>query len=240
MSDDRVSDDVVSDDGVSDFGAEGGLFRRLRAAAPPWEAYCWHPFVQGLADGSLPLRCFQHYLVQDYLFLIQFARAKALAVFKGESLAAMRDKAAAVLSILDETKLHLEYCRDWGLSEAAVIATPEAAQTVCYTRWVLDRGMMGDILDLEVALAPCTIGYGEIARRIEAYPGRNRVQNPYESWIAMYASDGYQALARAAALRLDALGLSHGGEARFAALSAGFAEAARLECDFWQMGLDAR
>ncbi|PZW44791.1 thiaminase/transcriptional activator TenA [Humitalea rosea] len=222
-----------------DYGTEGGLFRRLRAAAPAWEAYCWHPFVQGLADGTLPLPAFQHYLVQDYLFLIQFARAKALGVFKAESLGAMRDKAAAVLAILDETKLHLKYCAEWGLDEAAVVATPEAAQTVCYTRWVLDRGMAGDILDLEVALAPCTIGYGEIALKIEAHPSRSRANNPYESWIAMYAGEGYQSLARAAAARLDSLGVSHGGDARFPALARGFAEAARLETDFWQMGLDA-
>jgi uncharacterized protein (TIGR03643 family) len=78
--------------------------------------------VQSLSAGTLPLKAFQHYLIQDYLFLIHFARAKALAVLKGESLAAMRDKAAAVLAILDETKLHLKYCAEWGLSEADVIA----------------------------------------------------------------------------------------------------------------------
>src|SRR5690606_6389302 len=107
-----------------------------------------------------------------------------------------------------------------------------------YTRWVLDRGMAGDILDLEVALAPCTVGYGEIAQRIIAHPGRKRDGNPYESWIETYGSPDYQALARSAAERLDALGVSHGGEARFASLSATFAEAARLEIAFWQMGLN--
>ena len=97
----------------------------------------------------------------------------------------------------------------------------------------------GDILDLEVALAPCTIGYGEIARLIEASPTRNRDANAYESWIAMYAGTEYQALAAGAADRLDALGESHGGAARLPALSADFAKAAQLEADFWQMGLRA-
>ncbi|MDT8266727.1 TenA family protein, partial [Roseomonas sp. DSM 102946] len=127
------------------------------------------------------------YLVQDYLFLVQFARAQALAVVKAESLAAMREKSAAVDAILGETQLHLEYCAGWDLSEDDILARPEAAETVAYTRWVLDRGFAGDILDLEVALAPCTVGYGEIALRIEAHPARRRGGNPYESWIAMYA-----------------------------------------------------
>jgi thiaminase/transcriptional activator TenA len=222
------------------YGAEAGLFRRLKAAgAEDWRAYTWHPFVQGIADGSLPLAAFRRYLVQDYLFLVQFVRAQALAAYKAESLAAFRDKSATIGALLHEMTLHIGYCAEWGLPEAAILAEPEAAETVAYTRWVLDRGMAGDILDLEVALAPCTVGYGEIARLIEASPTRRRAGNPYESWIAMYAGAEYQALARGAASRLDALGESHGGEARFAALAADFAKAARLEADFWAMGLRA-
>ena len=221
-------------------GAEGGLYRRLRdAARAEWEAYVWHPFVQGLADGTLPPAAFRRYLVQDYLFLIQFVRAQALAAFKAESLDAMRGKSAVIAAMLHEMTLHLGYCADWGLAEADILREPEAPETVAYTRWVLDRGLAGDILDLEVALAPCTVGYGEVALRIEAAPARGRGANPYESWIAMYAGEEYQALARAAAARFDRLGETHGGEARFASLAATFAEAARLEARFWQMGLDA-
>jgi thiaminase/transcriptional activator TenA len=225
---------------VAPYGAEGGLFRALRAgAAREWDAYLWHPFVQGLADGTLPLAAFRRYLVQDYLFLVQFARAQALAVVKAESLDAMREKGRVVQAILDETKLHLVYCREWGLDEAAVLAEAEAPETVCYTRWVMDQGFRGDILDLEVALAPCTVGYGELAMRIEASPGRVRDGNPYENWIVQYAGAEYQAVARRSAERLDRLGQTHGGAARLASLTRVFAEASRLEADFWQMGLNA-
>ncbi|MFC3026181.1 MULTISPECIES: TenA family protein [Roseomonadaceae] len=223
-----------------DFGAEGGLFRRLRAGcAADWQAYTWHDFCRRLSDGSLPLAAFQDFLIQDYLFLIQFARAKALAVFKAESLEAMREKTASIQAILAETTMHLTYCAEWGIPEATVRATPESAETVSYTRYVIDRGLAGDILDLEVALAPCTVGYAEVALRILADPARKVQGNPYQSWIESYSSDGYQALARAAAARIDALGVTHGGEARFPMLAATFGEAARLEQRFWQQGLDA-
>ena len=222
------------------YGAEGGLFRRLKTAcSAEWRAYTWHPFVRGIADGSLPLPAFRRYLLQDYLFLVQFVRAYALAAYKAESLPAFRDKAAAIGALLHEMTLHVGYCAEWGIAEAQILAEPEAAETVAYTRWVLDRGIAGDILDLEVALAPCTVGYGEIALAIEASPTRRRTANPYESWIAMYAGAEYQALARGSAARLDALGESHGGTARFASLVADFAKAARLEGDFWAMGLRA-
>ncbi|MBK1656956.1 thiaminase II [Paracraurococcus ruber] len=224
----------------TEFGAEGGLFRSLRSAcAADWAAYTWHPFVRGLSDGTLPLPAFRRYLIQDYLFLIHFARAKALAVFKAESVEAMRDKAEAIRAILAETTMHLRYCEGWGIAEAEVRATPESAETVSYTRYVIDRGLAGDILDLEVALAPCTVGYGEVALRILADPNRRTEGNPYQSWIDTYADPGYQAIAKAAAARIDALGESHGGQARFAILGSTFAEAARLEARFWQQGLDA-
>jgi thiaminase/transcriptional activator TenA len=116
---------------------------------------------------------------------------------------------------------------------------PETAETVSYTRWVLDRGYAGDILDLEVALVPCTVGYAQVALRILADPARQRDGNPYQSWIDTYGAASYQEMAHAAARRIDALGDSHGGEARFARLAADFAEAARLEQRFWQQGLDA-
>ncbi|MGG5819545.1 thiaminase II [Falsiroseomonas sp. HW251] len=222
------------------FGAEDGLYRRMRAAcAAEWEAYTWHPFVHGLSDGTLPLASFRRYLIQDYLFLIHFARAKALAVFKAESIAAMREKTEAIAAILAETTMHLRYCEGWGIPQAEVLATPESAETVSYTRYVIDRGLAGDILDLEVALAPCTVGYAEVARRIMADPRRRVDGNPYQSWIDTYAADGYQAMAQAAARRIDALGVSHGGEARFRIIAATFAEATRLESRFWQQGLDA-
>ena len=61
---------------------EAGMFAALRAAAgDDWRDYVEHPFVQGLGDGTLPEAAFRHYLVQDYLFLIQFARAYGLAAY---------------------------------------------------------------------------------------------------------------------------------------------------------------
>src|ERR1043166_10211575 len=78
-----------------------GFFeRRKTAASAEWRAHTEHPFTEGLADGSLPEAAFRHFLVQDYLFLIEFARAYALAVYKSPSLADMREAAAGLSAIL--------------------------------------------------------------------------------------------------------------------------------------------
>lgn len=205
-----------------------------------WADYIHHPFVAGLGRGTLPEAAFRHYLVQDYLFLLHFARAHALAVAKSDDLADMRYAARGISAILDvEIDLHIAYCRGWGLSEAEMAATPEDQATVAYTRFVMDRGLAGDLLDLHVALAPCVLGYGEIGAVLASAPDTLRQGNPYEPWIAMYAGDEYQALARGHADFLEDLARRRGGMARLAPLSAVFTTATRLEIGFWQMGLDA-
>ena len=140
------------------------LFQRLKTdCADDWRSYVDHAFVRGMGDGSLPQAAFRDYLVQDYLFLIQFARAYALAIYKGRSLAEMRGALEGLKAILDvEMDLHVRLCGRWGISASDLEATPEKNETIAYTRFVLDAGQAGDLLDLYVALAPCMIGYGEI------------------------------------------------------------------------------
>jgi len=56
---------------------------------------------------------FRHYLEQDYLFLIRFAWAFALAALKAERVADIRAATASLDSILNhEMGLHVEYCGD--------------------------------------------------------------------------------------------------------------------------------
>jgi thiaminase/transcriptional activator TenA len=217
------------------------LFSRLVAASEQaWHAYTRHQFVLLLAAGDLPEACFRRYLVQDYLFLLHFARAWGLAVYKSDTLPEMRRAQRLVAATLDvEIGLHIEYCRGWGLSEAAIAAGPEAPATIAYTRFVLDRGLAGDRLDLEVALAPCVVGYAVISAERMTDPRTRPDGNPYREWLELYAGSEYQDLAREAEAALDDQFARRGGEGRFASLAANFALAARLEADFWQMGLDA-
>jgi thiaminase (transcriptional activator TenA) len=221
--------------------AESALFSRMvRASEADWRTYTRHGFVMQLAQGELPEVCFRRYLVQDYLFLMHFARAWGLAIYKSDTLAEMRWAQRLVAATLDvEIGLHVDYCRGWGLSEAAMATEPEASATIAYTRFVLDRGLAGDRLDLEVALAPCIVGYAVIAAERMADPQTRLDGNRYRDWLEMYAGNEYQSLAREAEAALDDQFAERGGEGRFPSLAANFALAARLEAAFWQMGLDA-
>jgi thiaminase/transcriptional activator TenA len=103
---------------------------------------------------------------------------------------------------------------------------------------VLECGLAGDLLDLEVALAPCVLGYAEIAARLQREAGAGLARNPYRAWIEMYAGREYQEVAQAAASELDRLWQSRAAGGRVEALTRIFRRASQLEAGFWQMGLD--
>jgi thiaminase/transcriptional activator TenA len=101
---------------------------------------------------------------------------------------------------------------------------------------VLDTGMRGDLLALKVALAPCVIGYAEIATRLASHPHALAASNPYRAWIAEYAGADYQDVAAKAHAQLDHLAARYITPAREAELTVIFREATRLEAEFWEMG----
>lgn len=210
------------------------LFDRLReGAGAAWTRYVEHPFVRGLADGTLQHPSFRRYLTQDYLFLIHFVRAYALAGYKSARLDDLNAAAAGMAALLAEMKLHVAYCREWGLDEAAMAGEPEAVETIAYTRFALESGMAGDLLDLHVVLAPCVLGYAEIGRALA--PGCTS-DNPYSAWIASYAGAEYQRAAHEAETALDRIGSRLGSELRMPDLQMAFNTAVRLETEFWEMG----
>lgn len=216
------------------------LFDRLRAAcAEDWAAYVDHPFVVQLAAGTLPEPCFRHYLIQDYLFLIHFSRAWALAVYKADNLADMRAAAGVLHGLMDhEMSLHVSYCESWGISPDQLERTAEARANMAYTRYVLERGLAGDALDLLVALAPCVLGYAEIGRTRIDHPATRLEGNPYRAWLEMYADREMQQLAASVDGQMQRLANQRMGEGRFEQLVRTFADATRLEIGFWDMGLN--
>ncbi|MEE3214535.1 MAG: TenA family protein, partial [Pseudomonadota bacterium] len=128
--------------------------------------------------------------------------------------------------------------REWGIDDSELSRLPEARATLAYTRYVLDTGSRGDLLDLHVALAPCMVGYADIGRWLADHPETLRGgDNPYDAWITMYASPDFQASAVRERHWLDDQ-LSQVSSARFDRLARIFSDATRLETDFWQMGLD--
>ena len=94
----------------------GHFFTKLcENAEPYWNQYIDHKFVRDVQQGSLPLKSFKFYLQQDYLFLINFSRAWALAVVKAGTLEEMKYAANLMNLLINyELEFHIKFlCILW-------------------------------------------------------------------------------------------------------------------------------
>lgn len=228
-----------------DNAEHGIIFKGLRAACrSDWEEYTEHLFVRQIADGTMPAECFRHYLVQLYLFSKNYSRAYALAVVKSDYLDDLREAAAHVdLQLNYEMELHVAYCAEWGISKEELENWPEEDANRLYTRYVLDQGLTGDLLDLLVALSPCSLGYAEIGRRLLADPKTKLSGNPYRDWIELHGGSEFQDGANDMMRYVDRVARRRGvlchdaSSERWRSLVKNFRTATQLEVRFWQMGL---
>ena len=212
----------------------------IKVCETEWKAYTEHDFVKQLATGTLNQDCFLHYLKQDFLFLKQYVRAYALAIYKAQTLQDMRHASPTVQLLLDhEMAHHIKYCAQWGVTEEAMEAETEDFGTVAYTRYVLDAGMSGDLVDLYAALAPCTIGYAVIGKSLINAPDTVIEGNPFASWLQLYSGEEFQNGAEQSAAYFDGLLKDIDiDSSRGQRLVSVFRTATRMEVAFWQQGMD--
>ncbi len=163
-----------------------------------WKNYTFHPFATAMARGTLSEDLFKKYLVQDYLYLTHFARTHALAAYKCQSMEIIAASAQIILHIQHEIELHLSYCEDFGITKAQMEGTKESLACTAYSRYVLDVGASQDWLALQMALAPCLLGYGIAAERLFREEGSvsGEKGNRYWRWVENYAADDYKEAVR--------------------------------------------
>ena len=205
-----------------------------------WLLYTKHDFVNLISSDSLEEKYFLNYLIQDYLFLIQFSKAWSLAVLKSDTLEEMKIAANTVNDLINfEMELHIKLCGSYNISKNDLESANEENENIAYTRYVLELGYSGDFLDLLSALAPCVLGYGEIGIN-----GKNfKIKTPmYKKWIDTYSSDEYQDVCKNVANLIDQafllrLGSDYVNTYKWNKVNKIFNKATLLEIDFWNMAL---
>lgn len=204
-----------------------------RAARPIWDAQVEHPFVQGITDGSLDEEIFKRWILQDYLYLKEFARVFAWAAAKADRLESMGWYARMLELTLDtEMALHRQYAARFGLSVDDLENQEMWPTTRAYTDFLVRTAADGDLADLLAALLPCAWGYVHIAQRISS--GSRPSDQRYADWIDQYTAEEF---AEAAAwLRRELERLSEGAtDQKKKRLTGLFLQSSRYEWQFWEM-----
>jgi thiaminase/transcriptional activator TenA len=217
---------------MSAAGAGGRYSDELRSLASGiWEAQHAHPFVKGIADGTLDVERFRHFVRQDYVYLIEYARLLSLACARAPRFAWMRRFAELAGSTLGkEMDTHREFAARWGITAEELQYERATATTRAYTEFLLRTAALGDFAELVAALLPCMWGYAEVGQALAP-----RAQgNPYAAWIQTYASADFAAQADWCRAVTDELALGLDDTARARMLEA-FLQSSRHELAFWDM-----
>ena len=213
---------------------------RLRqAAAPIWEECLRHPFVTGIGDGTLGVEKFQYFMLQDYLYLFDYAKVFALGVVKAQDRKLMQTFSQNVHSILNgEMNIHRAYMQRLGITEEQVSAVKPALDNVSYTHYMLAVADMGGPAEIVASILACSWSYAEIGQALAKIPGA--AEHPfYGEWIQGYASEDYAAGNQALIELTDTL--SQGmTEAEIARLEDIFVNCSRYELGFWDMAWEMR
>lgn len=213
---------------------------RLRQAADPvWEKCLHHPFVTGIGDGTLDVEKFRYFMLQDYLYLFDYARVFAVGVVKARDPELMRTFSRNVDAILNgEMNIHRAYMKRLGITEEQVFAVKPALDNLSYTNYMLSVAHTGGPMEIVASILACSWSYAEIGQALAQIPGA--ADHPfYGEWIQGYASEDYAATNQALMELMDELAAG-ATEAQMAHLTDIFVNCSRYELGFWDMAWELR
>jgi thiaminase/transcriptional activator TenA len=193
-----------------------------------------HPFMRGLTDGSLDHDVFRFYVVQDALYLRDYARALAICGAKAseeETIKMLCEHAAGAIAV--ERQLHEAFFEDFGLTEDDVRRTPMAPTNLAYTSYLLAVAYGGSFPEALGTILPCYWIYWEAGKSLLDQGSPNPL---YQRWIDTYGGEEFADIVRAVLALADGLGEGLSGQEEEARVAEHFITTARYEWMFWDMG----
>ncbi len=134
--------------------------RLFKTTEDLWKSYLEHPFVKGIADGSLDIDKFRFYMIQDYRYLLEYSKVFALGIVKSGREDIMRRFALMVKETLDgEMAIHKKYMARLGITPEEVEESKTSLLNQSYTSYMLDVAFKGGELDILVAVFSCAWSY---------------------------------------------------------------------------------
>ena len=162
-------------------------------AVDVWDSYYTHPFVDGIGKGTLSKEKFKFYIIQDYLYLLEYAKLFALGVIKSKSESDMKQFADLTDGILNsEMGIHKVYMKKLNITDEDISNHKPTLDNTSYTSYMLAVSHSGDIKEIAVAALSCMWSYKMIGDKLKKIYGCGH--DFYGEWIKTYSSDRYNSL----------------------------------------------
>ncbi len=209
--------------------------RLLAAAKDIWAEYNKHPFVLGLQDGTLDREKFRYYIIQDYLYLEEYAKVFAVGIAKAKSPETLRLFSKYVTLLTEgEMDIHRGYMGKFAVSREEVEATPRALDNLSYTSYMLRVAYEEGEAEIMAAILSCAYSYEVIAKTMLAHNPSAADHPFYGEWVRGYAGAEFCDENVVLMDRMDRLTESY-SEAQLRHLTDIFVACSRYELAFWEL-----
>jgi len=199
------------------------------------EAYMKHPFILGLEKGDLDREKFKRYLIQDSLYLKDYGKVYASIFLEMDRIEDLQFLHTCIgVVVADETNMHTQYLKDYGLDVYKVDDATVASENRAYLDFMLSYAKKRDARRAFVAAYPCTITYEYIGKTLKAKLGDAIEGNYFRPWIEAYASESFEDFSVRSCEIVDRL-CENCTEAEVIELIDIYVEACRHELNFWDM-----
>ncbi len=209
--------------------------RLLLATKEIWKEYNNHPFVLGIQNGTLDKEKFRHYIIQDYLYLEDYAKSFAVGIAKAKSLETTRLFSGYISTLTGgEMDIHRGYMGKLQVTREELNATSRSLDNLSYTSYMLRIAYEEGEAEILAAILSCAYSYEVIAKQIVKNNPAS-VNHPfYGDWIKGYASDRYSSENKVLLDMLDQLTCRY-SEEQLQRLTDIFVICSRYELAFWEM-----
>ena len=147
------------------------------------------PFNAELAAGTLSVARFRSYIVQDALYLDQYARVLAIAAARRPDINSLNIFANSALgAVAVEQALHKQYLIQFGVDPGSLATAEPSPDCLGYTSFLMTTAYHEPWEVLVAALLPCFWLYWDVGTSIAE---RTVADNPYRAWIDTYADAGF-------------------------------------------------
>lgn len=208
--------------------------KMVAAAAEIWEEYNKHPFVLGIQNGSLEKDKFRYYIIQDYLYLEEYAKAFAIGVAKAGSLKTA-DLFAKYIPVMNgELNIHNGYLARLGVTQEEIDSAERSLDNLSYTSYMLRVAYEEGEAEILAAILACAYSYQIIAEKIVKNNPNSVNDEFYGDWIRGYTSPDYAKDNEILLTELNLMTESY-TEKQIKHLVDIFVACSRYELAFWEM-----
>jgi thiaminase (transcriptional activator TenA) len=202
-----------------------------RRADRIWQAIDAHPFLRELHAGTLPMNRFTYFILQDYVYLLDFAQVLCQGGAKSPNLETLELFCRHALGAVEvERSFHASFGKTLGLSRKQLEAVPKGPVTQSYISHLQSVARSGSLGELVAAVLPCYWIYGEVGQRL--YRNRPRKPKIYREWIETYASEEFWKPVREQIQLMDKIAVAASSDEK-KLMTAHFVLSSRYEFMFW-------